>query len=504
MKINLILASLFVLSSFSVIFSGEDDIKCLEGIQNSLQDPAGKLAWSFTNTSVTSICKLNGVSCWNDKESRIISLGLGSMQLSGQLPEPLKLCQNLQTLDLSNNAIFGSIPPEMCTWLPYIVSLDLSNNQLSGPIPTQIFECKFLNKLVLSNNKLSGSIPYELSRLDRLKEFSVSGNALSGSIPSDLAKFGEESFDGNNGLCGEPLGKCGGLSGKSLGIIIVAGVIGALGSVTLGFVIWWWFFVRVSRKKGGHGFDDGKDDSSWVQVLRSHKLVQVSLFQKPIVKIKLADLLASTNSFNAENIIISTRTGVSYKAVLPDGSALAIKRLSACKLSEKQFRSEMNRLGQLRHPNLVPLLGFCVVEEERLLVYKHMPNGTLYSLLHGNCFVESQHGVLDWSTRLRIGAGVARGLAWLHHGCQPPYMHQYVSSNVILIDDDFDARITDFGLARLVGSHDSNDSSFVNGDLGEFGYVAPEYSSTMVASLKGDIYGFGVVLLELVTGQKPI
>ncbi|XP_031264413.1 probable inactive receptor kinase At1g27190 [Pistacia vera] len=504
MKIHLILALLLVLTSFSVIFSIEDDVKCLEGIKNSLKDPEGKLSWSFTNTTVTSICKLNGVSCWNEKENRIISLALSSMQLSGQLPESLNLCHSLQTLDLSNNDLSGPIPPELCTWLPYIVSLDLSNNKLSGPIPSQIVECKFLNKLVLSYNKLSGSIPYEVSRLDRLKEFSVAGNALSGSIPSDLAKFNEDSFDGNSGLCGKPLGKCGGLSGKGLGIILVAGVIGALGSVILGFVIWWWFFVRVSRKKRGYGVDDAKDESSWIQVLRSHKLVQVSLFQKPIVKIKLADLLAATNSFNAENIIISTRTGVSYKAVLPDGSALAIKRLSACKLSEKQFRSEMNRLGELRHPNLVPLLGFCVVEEERLLVYKHMPNGTLYSLLHGNGFVESQHGVLDWSTRLRIGVGVARGLAWLHHGCQPPYMHQYFSSNVILIDDDFDARITDFGLARLVGSRDSNDSSFVNGDLGEFGYVAPEYSSTMVASLKGDVYGFGVVLLELVTGQKPI
>ncbi|XVF02337.1 hypothetical protein REPUB_Repub04eG0167000 [Reevesia pubescens] len=511
MKKNLIFVTAsLLLFHFFLSLAIEDDITCLEGLKSSLTDPDSRLStWSFTIPSSTSVCNLTGVSCWNQKENRIISLQLLSMKLSGQLPDSLKYCRSLQILDFSNNSFSGPIPNDICSWLPYLVRLDLSGNRFSGSIPPQIVDCKFLNDLVLDNNKLSGSIPYELARLDRLKRFSVADNDLSGTIPSDLARFGEDGFVGNSGLCGKPLSKCGGLSGKNLGIIIIAGVIGAAVSLIVGFVIWWWFFLRAGageKRKKSYGVE-GKDDSSWIELLKSHKLVQVSLFQKPINKIKLADLMMATNNFDAENAVISTRTGVSYKAVLPDGSALAIKRLSACKLSEKQFRSEMNRLGQLRHPNLVPLLGFCVVEEERLLVYKHMPNGTLYSQLHGGSLVGFGNGkfeVLDWSSRLRIGVGVARGLAWLHHGCQPPYVHQYFSSNVVLLDDDFDARITDFGLARLMGSRDSNDSSFMNGDLGEFGYVAPEYSSTMVASLKGDVYSFGVVLLELVTGQKPI
>ncbi|KAF8399368.1 hypothetical protein HHK36_015233 [Tetracentron sinense] len=489
---------------FAVSVAIEDDVRCLEGVKKSLKDPQGKLnSWIFSNSSVGFLCRFVGVSCWNERENRLIGLQLPMMKLSGEIPESLKYCHSLQSLELSDNELSGMIPPQICTWLPYLVTLDLSRNDFSGPIPPELADCKFLNNLILSDNRLSGPIPYEISGLGRLKKFSVANNDLSGTIPSFLSKFEAADFDGNGGLCGSPLGsKCGGLSNKNLAIIIAAGAFGAAASLLLGFALWWWFFVRSSRhRKKRRG---GKDDSSWTGRLRAHKLVQVSLFQKPLVKIKLADLMAATNNFDPGNVIISTRTGTSYKAVLPDGSALAIKRLNTCKLSEKQFRSEMNRLGQLRHPNLVPLLGFCVVEDEKLLVYKHMPSGTLYSLLHGSAPTNSQSGLLDWPTRLKIGIGAAKGLAWLHHGCQPPFLHQNMSSNVILLDEELDARITDFGLARLMSSADSHESTFINGDLGEFGYVAPEYSSTMVASLKGDVYGFGIVLLELVTGQKPL
>ncbi|KAG5604263.1 hypothetical protein H5410_025755 [Solanum commersonii] len=500
----------FLIFKLTPSFSIENDVKCLEGIKSALSDPLNKLSsWSFSNTSVASICKLVGVSCWNEKENRLLSLQLPSMSLSGSLPPALQFCTSLQSLDLSGNSFSGPIPVQICSWLPYLVNLDLSSNSFSGSIPPEFINCKFLNTLVLNDNKLTGSIPFEIGRLDRLKRFSVSNNGLSGSIPDDLDRFSKDDFDGNDGLCGNPIGsKCSNLSNKNLVIIIAAGVFGAAASLILGFGIWRWFLVQPSKKdrefgdgKGGGGISD-----YWVDKLRAYKLVQVTLFQKPINKIKLNDLLVATNSFASENIVISTRTGISYRAMLIDGSALAIKRLSSCKLSEKQFRSEMNRLGQLRHPNLVPLLGFCIVDTERLLVYKHMQNGSLYSLLQGNLCtgIRNDSSELGWLARVRVAAGAARGLAWLHHGCQPPYVHQYLSSNVILVDDDFDARITDFGLARLIGSADSNDSSFVNGDLGEFGYVAPEYSSTLVASMKGDVYSFGVVLLELVTGRKPL
>ncbi|CAN6448408.1 unnamed protein product [Victoria cruziana] len=492
----LLLASSMFLSGFSA----EDDFRCLKGLKQALLDPQGSLSsWSFSNTSAGIICNFNGVGCWNARENRVLELRLSSMMLSGTIPDSLQYCSSMTSLDISNNEFSGSLPAGICKWLPYLVNLDLSNNSFSGPIPPEFADCHFLNTLVLSDNKLTGVIPSQLSQLNRLKKFSVANNMLTGSIPSTFAGFDSSWFRGNRKLCGQPLGsKCGGLGRTSMIIVIAAGVFGACISLLFGFFIRWWYF---GGRKGGNGGIDGSG-YGWVDRLRAHKLLHVFMFQKPIIKIKLADLMAATNNFDHENIILSNRTGTTYRALLYDGSALAIKRLPNCPLTEKQFRSEMGRLGQLRHPNLVPLLGYCIVEEERLLVYKHMANGTLWSLLHGNGPMRPSE--VDWAMRLKIGIGAARGLAWLHHGCQPPFIHQNISATTVLLNEDYEARIMDFGLARLFGSSDNNLSTFVNGNVGDFGYIAPEYSSTLVASLKGDVYGFGVLLLELVTGQKPL
>ncbi|CAL0321768.1 unnamed protein product [Lupinus luteus] len=501
---------LFVLSliTFWVLFVSsqeeEDTVRCLIGIKNTLHDPKNRLSsWQFKNRTVGFICDFVGVSCWNQRENRVLRLDFRNMGLSGGIPDSLKYCgKSLQSLNFGSNSLTSEIPSEMCNWMPFLVSLDLSGNKLSGNIPPTIDQCFYLNVLMLENNDLSGSIPSEFDDLIRLKKFSVANNRLSGAIPALFDDFDKGGFDGNVGLCGGPLGsKCGGLSKKNLAIIVAAGVFGAVACLLLGFGFWWWYHLRLRwrRKRGcrvGDNDGGGGGDENWAASLRGFKFVQVSLFQQPIVKVKLRDLMAATNNFSDESVLISTRMGTTYKAILRDGSMLAVKRLDTCKIGKKQFRMEMNRLGQVRHPNLAPLLGFCVVEEEKLLVYKHMPNGTLYSMLHNN------GGGLDWLMRFRIGLGIARGLAWLHHGCRPPIIHRNICSNVILVDDDFDARLMDFGLDRHI-KLDYNDS-FVNRDLGELGYIAPEYPSTLVASLKGDVYGFGVLLLELVTGRKPI
>lgn len=354
--------------SFTPTATAEDDVKCLAGIK-SFNDPQGKLSsWSLTNSSVGFICRFNGVSCWNGLENRILSLELEEMNLSGQVPESLQSCKSLQVLNLSTNNLFGKIPTQLCKWLPYLVSLDLSNNDLSGTIPHELGNCVYLNTLYLSYNRLSGPLPPQLSSLVRLKQFSVAYNCLSGRIPSFFNGAMKMDMLADSRLGGANLGsKCCDLSKKKLAAIIAAGAFGAAPSLMLVFGLWLWNnLTRVSkRRKRGYEFDD-----CWVERLGVHKLVEVSLFLKPLIKLKLVHLIAATSNFSAQNVLVSTWTGTTYKAMLLDGSMLAIKRLSACKLGEKQFRMEMKQVGVLKHPNLVPFLGFCVVAEEKPLVYK--------------------------------------------------------------------------------------------------------------------------------------
>ncbi|KAJ4843233.1 hypothetical protein Tsubulata_008738 [Turnera subulata] len=224
------------------------------------------------------------------------------------------------------------------------------------------------------------------------------------------------------------------------------------------------------------------------------------MFEKSISKMRLSDLMKATNNFNKENIIGSGRTGTMYKAQLDDGTSLMVKRLQDSQHSEKEFISEMTTLGSVKHPNLVPLLGFCIAKKERLLVYKYMQNGSLYDCLHTE---DEAKKPLEWSLRLKIGIRAAKGFAWLHHNCNPRILHRNISSKCILLDADFEPKISDFGLARLMNPIDTHLSTFVNGEFGDLGYVAPEYTRTLVATPKGDVYSFGTVLLELVTGEKP-
>ncbi|KAJ3683184.1 hypothetical protein LUZ60_013411 [Juncus effusus] len=467
------------------------DIQCLQTLRRSISDPNGYLSsWNFSNSTQGFICKFNGIECWNENENRVLNVRLANMGLIGHFPSGLDMCTSLTGLDLSGNNFSGPLPTNISNTVPFITSLDVSFNNFSGQIPTNLSLCIYLNTIYLQHNSFQGQIPGQLAQLDRLSSFDVASNLLSGPIPNFKAQFPADNFANNPGLCGNPLGPCTESNKKSnLGTVIGSAIGGIVVVVLLVGVL---IYVLLRRKPKRKRVEDPKGNK-WAKVLKGAKETKVSMFENSVSKMKLADLMKATDDFSNDNIILSGRTGFIYKATLQDGSFLSIKRLQDSVYSEPQFKAEMETLGKIKHQNLLLLIGFCVAKQERFLVYQYMPNGTLFDQLDR----------LDWATRLRIGIGSARGLAWLHHTCNPRIIHRNISSKCILLDQNYEPKISDFGLARLMNPIDTHLSTFVNGEFGEFGYVAPEYARTLVATPKGDVFSFGVVLLELVTKEKP-
>ncbi|KAJ7297072.1 hypothetical protein O6H91_09G109700 [Diphasiastrum complanatum] len=475
------------------------DVDCLREIKRTVRDPINALSsWTFTDISSYNICSnYAGVQCLHPSEIKVYSLSLAGFSLQGPFPQALSKCSSLTGLDLSVNDFTGPVPDSICSFLPYLVQLDLSVNAFSGPIPAGLGNCSYLNSLYLQRNDFTGYIPGQIGLLDRLSDVNFSSNQLVGQIPYTFSSRATSAFQGNPGLCGHPLSKSCKSSGSGTTTGLIAGVAvgGTAAALAVASLCVYLIFLKKQPQKGMLS-----NENKWIRKIKDPRTIGVSMFEKPLVRIRLSDLMAATNAFSKDNIIGMGRTGIFYKATLRDGSVLAIKRLSPSSYSDRQFISEMETLGRLRHRNLVPLLGFCVAASERLLVYKHMINGTLHNRLHEADTSEK----LDWPARLKVALGAARGLAWLHHSCNPRIIHRNISACSILLDEDFDARITDFGLAQLMNPVDTHVSTVVNGDFGDVGYVAPEYVRTLVATVKGDVYSFGVVLLELVTSRKPI
>ncbi|WOH15802.1 hypothetical protein DCAR_0935348 [Daucus carota subsp. sativus] len=213
----------------------------------------------------------------------------------------------------------------------------------------------------------------------------------------------------------------------------------------------------------------------------------------------LRDLEVATNRFSKDNVIGEGGYGVVYQGYLPNGSIIAVKKIfNNLGQAEKDFKIEVEAIGHVRHKNLVRLLGYCIEGTQRMLVYEYVNNGNLEQWLHG---AMSQHGCLTWAARMKVILGTAKALAYLHEAIEPKVVHRDIKSSNILLDDEFNAKISDFGLAKLLGAGESHITTRV---MGTFGYVAPEYANSGLLNEKSDVYSFGVVLLEAITGRDPV
>ncbi|KAM0012065.1 putative protein kinase RLK-Pelle-PERK-1 family [Helianthus debilis subsp. tardiflorus] len=209
------------------------------------------------------------------------------------------------------------------------------------------------------------------------------------------------------------------------------------------------------------------------------------------------ELAEATDGFSGSNLLGEGGFGCVYKGLLPDGREVAVKQLKiGGGQGEREFRAEVEIIGRVHHRHLVSLVGYCISDHQRLLVYQYVPNNTLHYHLHGE-----GRPVMDWATRIRVAAGAARGLAYLHEDCHPRIIHRDIKSSNILLDDNFDAQVADFGLAKIAIDSNTHVTTRV---MGTFGYLAPEYASSGKLTEKSDVYSFGVVLLELITGRKPV
>ncbi|XP_041017639.1 LOW QUALITY PROTEIN: probable receptor-like protein kinase At2g42960 [Juglans microcarpa x Juglans regia] len=213
----------------------------------------------------------------------------------------------------------------------------------------------------------------------------------------------------------------------------------------------------------------------------------------------LRDLDLATNRFSKDNVLGEGGYGVVYRGQLINGTPVAVKKiLNNLGQAEKEFRVEVEAIGHVRHKNLVRLLGYCIEGIHRMLVYEYVNNGNLEQWLHG---AMRQHGYLTWEARMKVLLGTAKALAYLHEAIEPKVVHRDIKSSNILIDDDFNAKVSDFGLAKLLGAGKSHVTTRV---MGTFGYVAPEYANTGLLNEKSDVYSFGVLLLEAITGRDPV
>lgn len=481
------------------------------------------------------------------------TLDLSQNFFNGSIPGSITQCKRLKTLVLSQNNFSGPLPEKFGAGLVSLEKLDLSFNTFNGSIPSDLGNLSSLQGTVdLSHNMFTGSIPASLGNLPEKVYIDLTYNNLSGAIPQNgaLMNRGPTAFLGNPGLCGPPLKnpcssddsggnssssqpfipnngnvddnggkKGGGLSKSAVIAIIVCDVIG----ICIVGLLFSYCYSKVrarssnSKDEKRYGFQKGRNDclcfSNDESEALSENVKQYDLV--PLDKHVAFDLdeLLKASAF----VLGKSGIGIVYKVVLEDGMTLAVRRLGEGGSQRfKEFQTEVEAIGKVRHPNIVTLRAYYWSVDEKLLIYDYVSHGSLAAALHGKAGMVS-FTPLPWSVRLKIMKGVAKGLAYLHEFSPKKYVHGDLKPGNILLDKNMEPKISDFGLGRLadiaggsptlqssrVASENPQNSS--SSDVAAFHYYqAPESLKVVKPSQKWDVYSFGVILLEMISGRMPL
>ncbi|KAJ9697022.1 hypothetical protein PVL29_008986 [Vitis rotundifolia] len=421
-------------------------------------------------------------------------LNLAGNNFSGSIPKELENCERLLSLNLGNNNLSGEIPSEIGNLLALQYLLDLSSNSFSGTIPSDLGKLASLENLNVSHNHLTGRIP-SLSGMVSLNSADFSYNELTGPIPTGNV-FKRAIYTGNSGLCGdaEGLSPCSSSSPSSKSNnktkILIAVIVPVCGLFLLAILIAAILILRGRTQHHDEEIDSIEKDQS-----------ATPLIWERLGKFTFGDIVKATEDFSEKYCIGKGGFGTVYKAVLPDGQIVAVKRLNMLDsrdlpaTNRQSFESEIVTLREVLHRNIIKLHGFHSRNGFMYLVYNHIERGSLGKVLYG----EEGKVELGWATRVRIVRGVAHALAYLHHDCSLPIVHRDVTLNNILLESDFEPRLSDFGTARLLDPTSSNWTAVA----GSYGYIAPELALTMRVTDKCDVYSFGVVALEVMLGRHP-
>ncbi|KAL8034651.1 hypothetical protein ABFX02_12G042600 [Erythranthe guttata] len=430
------------------------------------------------------------VTCINGS---VVSLSFPSIGFTGTLSPSITRLKFLASLDLQHNSLSGGLPDSLSS-MSNLQNLNLAHNKFNGSIPSSWGQLSNLKHLVVRGNHLSGSIPDSLVNVTGLIELDLSSNDFTGKIPQQLFSIPTFNFTATRLTCDNNLKQpC--ISSSSVPvskrkskvqILVTIASVGAFSLLLLG-AFFGYRFHRVRKLKQDVFVDVAGEDEC-----------KISFGQ--IRRFSFREMQLSTDNFSESNIIGQGGYGKVYRGVLVDNTRVAVKRLMDYHSpgGEAAFMREVHLISIAVHKNLLRLIGFCTTSTERILVYPFMQNLSVAYRLRD---LKPGEKGLDWPTRKRIAFGTAHGLEYLHEHCEPKIIHRDMKAANILLSDEFEAVLGDFGLAKLVDAKVTHVTTQVRGTMG---HIAPEYLSTGKSSEKTDVFGYGITLLELVTGQRAI